>query len=192
MAKVCGFRVSGAEKGGELKAMFRYSWVEPDADRRALARIAGHLVAHDLRLEPIPTIQFFDKDATGSIFYKHDVAGFIAEDGRLIGIHIGLIPQATFATIAHEMRHCWQHRHGLTERTEAVRERDAWLYERSWPLYPRSISLRQLIESLGRVVVEAIEGRDILWSDADSRRRVRVVVSCGCDQRDGVCMHRQK
>jgi len=82
--------------------MFRYSWVEPDADRRSLARIAGQIVAHDLGLTPVPQIRFFDKDPNGSIFYKRDVVGFVAEDSRLIGIHIGLIPQATLVTICHE------------------------------------------------------------------------------------------
>jgi hypothetical protein len=174
--------------------MFRYSIVREDQDRASLAKIASQMIAHDLGLTPVPDVYFFEEDSRGLVYDERCLAGWCTKDrqhGQHVGIRMGLTAQATFEILCHEMRHAYQQRRGWGDRSEIARERDARIYASSWPLFPRSISFRQLIESLGNAIVGALEDRDIRWrSDAhDTAGRVRVICNL-CEP--GFCYHQPR
>ena len=87
---------------------------ETNPERHIIASFALRLAAAELKIEE-PKLCFVQPTigAIADLETRESVAGLTRGAGKEIFIRVGLSHKDLAATIFHELRHCWQIRHGL-------------------------------------------------------------------------------
>lgn len=101
-----------------------------------------------LRLPEID-LTFIAEDRFGDHIFEHPVNGFCPHNGREIFVRRGLDDHSLVLTVAHELRHCFQHQTGKHCTSKEARERDAFLFEHEigdLPTTPKEIRRWLLLE----------------------------------------------
>ena len=120
----------------------RANEINPQEQR--LATLTREICSNALRI-PEPEMQFIVESVAGELFSRQErIAGF--QRGRAVYVLIDLSPRYLVETIAHELRHQWQHNHGTFNLD--WRERDAKIFEHEFTLELRGSTYDELIRAL--------------------------------------------
>jgi len=107
-----------------------YSRIEilPHEDRARIAETAAREAARELEIVPTPKVRFFCPAYLGETVWGH-----IANDGE-IHVNANQSDADVIRTVIHEIRHLWQQQSPKwRDRSAAIKENDARLFELAWP-----------------------------------------------------------